>query len=314
MVRYYLGGITCLLVAVACERASEARALTDGAPVVAASANAETTAGAPACRTITADLPLPDEVRETSGLARSRRDPGRFWTHNDAGNGAELFAVDTEGALVQRVRVTGTQASDWEDIEAARCESGDCLYVGDIGDNDGERERITIYRVPEPAPEATESLPAEALHARYPDGPRDAEALFGAASGDLYVVTKGRRGPIALYRYPAPQRAGETVTLERIRELFPEPSDEEDRVTAATSSPDGRWVGIRSYRQLFLYRAAELVGGGDAEPLVVDLGSLGHPQGESLVIGEGGAVWVSTEAAKKDDRPLWAHLQCTLPA
>jgi hypothetical protein len=315
MVRYYPGAIVCLLaVAAACERADGARAMSDVSAMAAGTPGTAASSTAPECRTIVADMPLPDEVRETSGLARSRRDPGRFWTHNDAGNDAELFAVDAEGKLVQRVRVTGTQAADWEDLEVGPCESGDCLYVGDIGDNDAERERITIYRVSEPAPEASESLPAEALHARYPGGPRDAEALFVTDSGDLYLVTKGRRGPIALYRYPAPQRAGETVTLEPVRELFPEPADEQDRVTAATASPDGRWVGIRSYRQLFLYRTAELLGDGAVEPLTVDLGSLGHSQGESLVLDADGAVWVSTEAAKKNDRPLWAHLRCTLPA
>ena len=59
------------------------------------------------CRVVEAGVPLPDAVRETSGLARSLRDPELFWTHNDAGNGAELFALDGGGRLVGRVRVAG---------------------------------------------------------------------------------------------------------------------------------------------------------------------------------------------------------------
>ena len=56
-------------------------------------------------------------------------------------------------------------------------------------------------------------------NARFPNGARDAEGLFILPSGDLYILTKGRRGPIELFRYPSPERPGETVTLEHVREL-----------------------------------------------------------------------------------------------
>jgi hypothetical protein len=284
-------------------------------PALAASAQA----GAPApddpvCRVADAGRPLPDEVKETSGLAQSRRDPELFWTHNDAGNVPELFAVDAGGRLVERVRVVGAELVDWEDIESGPCDAGDCLYVADTGDNDAERERITVYRIPEPAAGAAATAAAEAFYARYPDGEWDAESLFVLPTGDVFLVTKGRHGPIALYRYPAPQRPGETVTLERVTELFPQPGDEADRVTAATASPDGRWVAIRSYRRLYLYPAAGLVGGGAVEPTVVDLTPLGEAQGESVVIAADGTVWLTSEAESKGERPRWSRLQCTFPA
>ena len=268
---------------------------------------------APVCRIADAGQPLPTEVRESSGLAQSLRDPSIFWTHNDAGNDADLFAVGADGRLVQQVRVAGAEAADWEDIESGPCDAGGCLFVGDIGDNDAERERITVYRVPEPEDGAAATAPAEALHARFPDGPRDAESLFVLPSGDLFVVTKGRIGPVALYRLPSPQRPGETTTLERVRELFPEPQDNDDRVTGATASRDGRWVGIRTYRTLYLYPADALVGGGVAEPTMVDLAPLGQEQGESVAISEDGTVWMTSESENKDGRPRWSRLQCTFP-
>ncbi len=265
------------------------------------------------CQVVAPAAVLPDEVRETSGLAQSRLDPHLFWTHNDKGGGPEIFGIDDDGRLVRRVRIAGAESVDWEDIEAGSCEAGACLYVGDIGDNDAERDRITIYRVQEPEDGTSQSAPAVALHARFTEGAQDAESLFRLATGDLYLVTKGRQGPIALYRYPAPERPGETVTLERVRELFPEPAGEEDRVTSATASPDGRWVGIRSYRNLYLYRAEELVGDGQAEPIVVDLAPLGQVQGESVAISADGTVWLSTEAENEDASPAWARLRCTFP-
>lgn len=274
-----------------------------------------TAAAAPAatCRVEGTGRPLPGEVRESSGLARSARDPDLFWTHNDAGNSPVLFGVDAEGRLAQRVTVRGAAPTDWESLDAGPCEGGDCLYLGDIGDNDAERERITVYRIREPAPGASEAG-AEPLHARYPDGARDAEGLFALPSGELFVVTKGRRGPIDLYRYPPPRAPGETVTLEHVRELFPEPEDSDDRVTGAAATPDGRWVAVRSYRTLYLYRANDLLGGGPAEPAVVDLGPLDEEQGESVAVGSDGTVWVTSEAGGKNDPPRWARFQCTLPA
>jgi len=273
----------------------------------------QSAAPAPAavCEVVERGLPLPQEVRETSGLARSPAGRDHFWTHNDAGNDAEIYAVDPSGALLGRARLAGVEAIDWEDIAAAPCDEGACLFVADIGDNDAERAVVTVYRVPEPEPASGEPVEAVALHARFPDGAQDAEAFFVLPGGDAYLVTKGRHGPIVLYRYPL--LADGVATLERVRELFPEPQDNEDRATAASASPDGRWVGIRTYRTLYLYDAGELTGGGEAEPIVVDLTPLGEAQGEGVVIAADGTVWVASEAGNRRDVPRLSRMRCTLP-
>lgn len=264
------------------------------------------------CRTTGAPRFLPPAARESSGLARSLGRSGVLWTHNDRGNDPDLFAVDENGRLLQSVRAP-VPAIDWEDLEVGSCEAGSCLYVGDIGDNDADRELITIYRIPEPAADDRTADAATALPARFPDGPRDAEALFALPTGDLYVVTKGRRQQIALYRYPAPQRPDEIVRLERVRELFPEPANDDDRVTAATSTPDGRWVGIRTYRALHIYEARRLVGGGRVDPTTIDLAPLFESQGEGLAMTDGGTVWLSSEAANRRSAAVLSRLECSLP-
>ena len=59
------------------------------------------------------------------------------------------------------------------------CSGGSCLYIGDIGDNDAKRKRVTIYRVPEPEPTAQQPRPLDAVyHLTYPDGAHDAESLL----------------------------------------------------------------------------------------------------------------------------------------
>lgn len=266
----------------------------------------------PECEYLETGIRLPGEVPETSGLARSGRDPGLLWTHNDAGNAPELFAVDESGALIQRVRVVDAELVDWEDIESAPCGNATCLYVGDIGDNEEDRDRITVYRVTEPAPWATRTAPAAAFHARFPGGPRDAESLFIDGGGVPYVITKGRRGTVDLYRWPAPPRPGETVILERVRQLFAEPADRRDRITAATSTPDRRWVGARSYRTIYLYPAAALLAGDDVRPLTIDLSGRTAPRGESLAMADDGVMWISSEGGDGEGATL-SRIRCALP-
>ena len=262
------------------------------------------------CSVASPSTPLPDELRETSGLAQSRRDPELFWTHND-GNGAELFGIGADGSIIQRVEIPGTEFDDWEDVEAGACASGTCLFLADIGDNDGERENITVYRIPEPAAGARASASPVALRARYPERAQDAEALIVSDVGEIYIVTKGRTGPIRLYQLPIPTAEG-VATLELVEELMPEPENDRDRITAGTLSRDGRWVGIRSYTNLYLYEAASFFSSSADQPQVIDLSAARQENGESLVISAEGSIWVTSEAGGDDSSPEWARFECDL--
>jgi hypothetical protein len=265
------------------------------------------------CRVSGPGVDLPKDLKESSGLAQGRRNPGLFWSHNDAGNSPILYGVSAEGNLGATVRIQGATLNDWEDIEAGPCGGTNCLFVADIGDNSGNRGTITIYRVEEPAAGAVAAV-ATALTARYPGGARDAEAIF-MLSNDIYIVTKGREGPIELYRFPQPGSQSGTATLEKVRELWPAPKSGDDRVTSASASPDGRWVGIRTYRKLFIYPAASLTSttGSIPEPIVTDLSSLKEKGGEGLALANDGSVLLSSEAGGKDPARL-SRLKCMLPS
>jgi len=258
--------------------------------------------------------PLPSQVRETSGLALSRRHPGLLWTHNDSGGDPVLFAVDTTGALRARVRVTGAENADWEDVAVGPCPAGECLYVADIGDNEAGRREVVVYRLPEPGPGDAESAPAERLRLRYPGGPRDAEALFLLPPGDLFVVDKGQRGEVSLYRAPAAAlRPGAAATLERVAALGAGEAERLNAVTGASATPDGKWVAVRSYTALHLFRGDDLRAGATAPVERVDLAPLEEPQGEAVALRADGAVFLSSEAQGKREPGTLSRLACTLP-
>ncbi len=275
-------------------------------PAPVAVARRDTVAGQ-LCRVDTAGIALPATVHESSGVAAAG---GVLWTHNDSGDPL-LVAVGMDGALRGTVRVTGAVVQDWEDVAEGPCPGGRCLYVADIGDNQAARPRITVYRVPMPAPGDAATRPAEAFHATYPDGPQDAEALFVTGDGGVFVVTKGETGPIAVYRFPRGMTAGSVSRLERVRELAPAQSKRSDRITGAAASPEG-WVALRTLRSVAFYRAANLASAA-AEPLVFDLAPLKEAQGEAVAFGEGGVVHLTSEGVKKKDPATLARLVCNLP-
>jgi hypothetical protein len=263
------------------------------------------------CRVTRLPAQLPD-LPEASGLAVSRRTPGVLWTHNDSGEPV-VFALDSAGGVLGRVRVAGADVADWEAVAVGPCQSGSCLYVADIGDNDANRPRVTVYRVPEPAPGETVTRRAEALHATYPDGAHDAEALFATAEGDLFVVTKGETGPVGLYRFPRPLRAGATVRLERIAILGAQ-AKRKDRITDAAASPDGRWIALRTRDAVMFHRTSELTAGRRGDPLQFDVTGLGERQGEGIALGGGGAVYLAGEGGGKKRSGTLARIDCALPS
>jgi hypothetical protein len=265
-----------------------------------------------ACRVDAAGVALPAAVHESSGLALSGAGDA-LWTHNDSGR-PTLHLVGTDGTPRGEVRVTGARLTDWEDIAAGPCPGGGrCLYVADIGDNQARRADVRLYRVPEPRPGDAQSAPAEALTAVYPDGPRDAEAMFVLPDGGVHVVSKGETGPIVLYRLPRTARPGTPARLERVAELAAGPVDRRDRITGAAASPDGRWVVLRTLRSLAFYRAGGLASGQLGTPLTFDLRALDEPQGEAVDWGPGNVLYLSSEGGKKETPATLSRLTCTLP-
>jgi hypothetical protein len=248
---------------------------------------------------------------EASGLAVSRRVSGRLWAHNDSG-AAVLFALDSRGAIAGQVRITGASVEDWEALAAGPCGTGSCLYVGDIGDNNARRSRITVYRVPEPdAPTGTASV-AGVFHATYPDGAHDAESLLIGRDGRLYVVTKGETGPLAMYRFPAQMKSGEAVRLERVALAASQP-DADSRITDGAFSTDGAWVILRSRSELTFYRASDMLAGRWRAVSSFDLSGLKEPQGEGLAVGPESSLFLAGEGGGRGRSGTFARVSCALP-
>lgn len=236
-----------------------------------------------------------NEIRESSGLAASRCQENVFWTHNDSGDDALVYALDKKGEKLGTWKVSGAKNVDWEDIATLKNENGECfLFIGEIGNNARERGEFTVYRVKEPKisdadkdstkknPSATEN--AESIKFTYPDIRHDAETLMiHPQTGDIYILTKRVSDSAGVYKLKSNFDPNKTNTLEKIADISV-PAIPNGLLTGGDISPDGKRVAVCDY-----FNGYELVLPQNAKnfdeiwkqkPEIVELGK--REQGEAI--------------------------------
>ena len=202
-------------------------------------------------------------IDEASGVEASRRYPGRFYHVDDYST--TIYVTDLAGGNVQVVRISGGRAVDVEDLALGPCPEGSCLIIADIGDNRAERNILELIVVAELDIYPPLVEPLNRVRFRYPDGPRDAEALALHPNGDIFVVSRklfptGNEAHARLYRLPAAQwharRAG-VRTLIRVVDLDFRPFADAlpgRLVTAMDVSSDGLRMLLLTYEDAFEFR------------------------------------------------------------
>lgn len=134
-------------------------------------------------------------IMESSGLACSRLSQDIFWTHNDSGDIAQLYAFDKKGISVGSFVIPELKAIDWEDLSSFKLGDISYLVIADTGDNDRKRNHSTLYIVEEPTHNAVEKHPeaklVKSIHFVYEDGPKDCEAVsVDPTDGTFYLISK----------------------------------------------------------------------------------------------------------------------------
>jgi len=262
---------------------------------------------------------LSSRVHEASGLAASRRNRGLYWTHNDSGGRARLFAIDAHGGHRRTVYLSGASARDWEDIAVGPGPRGGVsyIYVADVGDNHRQRSSIQIYRAPEPEVGGSAwsdlHVDAERFEVRYPDGARDCEAIFvdqGPAaaargtSGRVYVISKHYDRASSVYWVDLPAGPARTLTFTRAGALNQGVSGWATAVTAADINPQGSLIVVRAYDRLLMYPRRE---GSSVEEALAASGCHGsrrsERQGESVAFASDGSHYLTV--SEGHDVPVW---------
>lgn len=137
---------------------------------------------------------LPIEVKETSGLLFF---DGKIITHNDSGDAANLYEIDSlSGNLIRTIHINNAANIDWEDIT----EDENHIYIGDFGNNNGNRKDLKIYRILKSDLKNSNSVSAEEITFFYEDQKNfsssnnhnfDSEA-FVIYENSILIFTKNR--------------------------------------------------------------------------------------------------------------------------
>jgi hypothetical protein len=232
---------------------------------------------------VTGKLKSPD-LKEASGIAASKCQADVYWTHNDSGDKALIYAIDSKGAHLGVWNVNEATNRDWEDIATIKTDGKCYVLIGEIGDNEHKHKRLAVYRVEEPtvseitkastSKDPVQTSQISTAYMFYPDEKHDAEALLAHPSnGDVYVLTKSKNSASHVYKFK-PRFEGEEQTMEKVADLTV-PAVPNGSITGGDISPDGKRVILCDY---FSGYELELPDGADFDaiwkqrPLRVDLG------------------------------------------
>lgn len=158
---------------------------------------------------LTTKFDLPNALEESSGLLFYNN---RLITHNDSGDNANLYELDTiSGQIVRTIHISNAQNNDWEDI----AEDDDFIYVGDFGNNNGNRTDLKVYRVNKVDYLNNTTVTAETISFSYEDQTDfsdnsftnfDAEAMV-IYNDNILIFTKNR-GDFKTNAYVFPKTIG----------------------------------------------------------------------------------------------------------
>lgn len=259
-----------------------------------------------------AGLMADEALSETSGMVPARHHPGHFWVHNDSGNAAELHLMSERGERVATVPVDGVRNVDWEDLAKFTLDGRSYLVIADTGDNGGIRRtlRLIVLEEPRALSPGLRLSPAWTVAFRWPDGPRDCEAIaVDVRAGEVLLISK-KRVPPELFRVALKPATSTPQVAERIGLLegIAQPSEADlarnpiygryrAQVTGADLSPDGRTLAVLNYQSVLLYRrpgARAPWASALAAPTTLPFTWM--PQAEAIAFGADGlSLWVAGE-------------------
>lgn len=86
-----------------------------------------------------AEVPLGSDIQEGSGLITWN---GQLWTHNDS-DVSKIYAIDPATGGILKSFDLPVKNIDWEEMSQDK----NYLYIGNFGNNSGERSLLQIYRL-----------------------------------------------------------------------------------------------------------------------------------------------------------------------
>jgi hypothetical protein len=176
-----------------------------------------------------------------------------IWMVNDSGNKAEVFGVNQQGKIEKVVKVKA-ENHDWEELTSDK--KGN-LYIGDFGNNNQKRKKLTILKIENQDLLNNDKVEVDKIGFEYPklSGKKkvsfDAEGFF-YHQNYFYIFTKSRQkkelGKTLLFKVP--NKEGKHIAEYVSEHSFCNSIN--CRITAADISSDGKKVVLLNHQAVFV--------------------------------------------------------------
>jgi hypothetical protein len=173
---------------------------------------------------------------------------GLFWTLNDSGGEPFLYGFETNNKNIKHIiRVTNAKNTDWE----ALAQDSQYFYIGDFGNNKGNRKDLCILKVQKKEIHNKETdVHAERIEYFYPEQkkfkPRnlrnrwDCEAMIVYHDSLLIITKNWVNGFSSIYSLP---KIPGNYAAQKFSSF-----NAEGQVTDASLSADGKKLALVGYR------------------------------------------------------------------
>ena len=237
------------------------------------------------------------KVNEQSGMLWYNN---LFWVNNNSDCEPKLYAYNNAGQIETELEITNAKNIDWE----ALADDKDYIYIGDFGNNYGDRKNLRVLRLAKSEIEKKTKVEIEEIGIEWTDQEDfsrrkqnhdfDCEA-FLSYGDSLYYFTKNWAN-LKTRMYVSSKKAGH-------ENLKPKAEFNVDMlVTGADISSDGKLLALVGYKNYLSYlmlfsefEGTDFFGG---ECLRIDMSPLGGVQTEGVVFGENDSLYISTEETK----------------
>jgi hypothetical protein len=202
---------------------------------------------------------LPKKLKEISGLTMAENQK-TIWCIEDSGNENEISLIDSLGNITKSIVIENAENIDWEDI--TKDKDGN-LYIGDFGNNDNDRQDLSIHKINKNDLSKTTVATIQKTTFSYneqKDFPAkknnklfDVESFF-EFDNYFYLITKNRNkkfdGRTLVYKIA---NANGTQTADLIRKINTGTSFENGAITSAAISDDQTKVVLLTHSKIILF-------------------------------------------------------------
>lgn len=142
---------------------------------------------------------VPLDLKEISGIEFDK--DGNLWAINDGGNTPQIHRLDSLGNITKSITITNGKNLDWEDMTQ---DYFGHFFIGDFGNNENNRNLLTVYKIENPIDIKGKDTIAEIIKFKFFDKfdvtPNDTTKNFDLEAfiyyeKALYLFTKNRTEP-----------------------------------------------------------------------------------------------------------------------